>query len=130
MKEEIKTEVTSIAKEEEKGASIKVPNPQELVNRASASLLTNLKVLEAFIDAPSGSDMHLSKKAMKRVLLSIIDLPTEGVPVKLRTEAEKKAFAIGQRAIADRFLITQHYINEEVRKAKENQETKETTDGE
>lgn len=129
MKEPLKTEVTSIANEEKQGATIEVPQPQDLVNRASASLLTNLKILEMFADAKQGSEMFLSKKAMKRVLLAIIDLPSEGVPVKLRGEAEKKAFAIGQRAIADRFLITQHYINQEIRQARtaEAEKAKETT---
>jgi len=101
----ILTEVTSIAKEEARtGEKIDIPSVDELVSRASASFIKNRTLLEReFKD--------LSGRAKTRVLNAILDLPTEGVPVLLKDEGERKCFAYGQRIQMDRLIILQHYIN-------------------
>lgn len=118
--EETRTEVTSIAQEEAKtGQKIPIPNAEELVSRASVSLFRNLQDLNTLITSRTGGDYKISRKGMNRVLNSVLNLPTEDIPVKLQTKEEKLAFALGQRIIADRMVIIQHYINEEVKKARE-----------
>lgn len=109
---EVLTEVTSIAKEEAKtGEKVPIPTPEELAQRAAIGHMQNLRVLEAILN--SGK---LSSKAKNRVIIAILSLPTGKIPVKLKTDEEKMAFAYGQRAINDRFLVTQHYINLEVQR--------------
>lgn len=98
------TEVTSIADEEKKtGQKINIPSPEELVARASASLLTHRRYIEPIFG-------ELSKKATLRVLYALFDVPQDGVPVKFKSEQEKQAFYIGQNMIRDIFLIMQHHI--------------------
>lgn len=128
-KEELKTKVTSIQQEEEKsGQKINVPSPEELVARASSSMITNKEHLRRLIAnrQPNGK-FALNRKAMNRIVLAILDLPTDGLPVELKSESEKMAFALGQRMIADRFVIMQHHISQELRKRreKENKESEE-----
>lgn len=109
------TEVTSIAKEEEKtGEKIPIPSIDELIQRAAIGHMQNLRVFESILE--SG---ELSSKAKNRVILAVLALPTNKIPVKLKTDAEKAAFAYGQRAINDRFLVTQHYINLETQRRRE-----------
>lgn len=123
--EELQTEVTSIQKEEEKtGQKVNMPTAEELVARAGGSFVMYKKHLSQVFP-------KLSSKAKNRVILAILDLPTDGVPVHLKEDDEKLCFALGQRIIADRFIITQHYINEERKRiaaeaAKKQQESAET----
>ena len=111
--EEIVTQVTSIANEEEKtGEKVKLPNDEEMRNRAMGSFIISSKaLLEIFVT--------LSARGKNRVLASIIDLPTDGVPVKLKDDAEKQCFALGQRILSDRFLLTYYHIVEEAKKSRE-----------
>lgn len=112
-KSELKTEVTSIAQEEQKtGQKIQVPNEDDLAAKASASFIRNKKRFNELF-AP------LSARAKNRVMNSVLDLPTDGLPVYLKTEEEKKAFAVGQRVVSDRFIITQYHIVKQVREHKE-----------
>ena len=109
-KQQLVTEVTSIAKEEAKtGQHIPIPTEEELVQKANSSFIVNRK---RFADIFA----TLSSKQKNRVANSILDLPQDGLPVYLKENKEKLAFAIGQRVIADRFIITTHFINEERRK--------------
>lgn len=115
-KEEVKTEVTSIAKEEKKtGTKIEVPSEEELLARASQSFFNNRMVLSKLYP-------RLSSKGKTRVMNAILDLPTEDIPVKLKGNDEKLAFALGQRIISDRFVVTQYHINQEIRKLKKQKE--------
>ena len=101
---EVVTEVTSIANEEKKtGQKINLPSPEELVARASASLLTHRRMIDPMFG-------NLSKKATLRVLYAIFDVPQDGVPVKFKSDDEKRAFYIGQNMMRDIFLIMQHHI--------------------
>lgn len=114
------TEVTSVAAEEEKtGQKINVPSPEELVKRANISYIQNLKALEQLISARQGSGYLISRKGMNRLLLSILSLPMDDMKVGLQGVEEKYGFGVGQRLIADRFLLTQHHISEEIKKRKE-----------
>jgi len=130
-KEELKTEVTSIAQEEEKtGQKIEVPSPEEIKNRAAASFISSRAMLSQLFKT-------LSSKQKNRVLDSILDIPTDGLPVLLKTNEEKQAFALGQRIISDRFLITYYHIaeqqkemNEKVKKDKQTEEKTENKEGE
>ena len=49
----------------------------------------------------------------RSILNSILQLPMDNMPVMLQGDDEKAAFALGQRIIADRYLITHHHILEE-----------------
>jgi len=116
------TEVTSLAKEEQKtGQRQELPNAEEFVARAGASLIQNLKHLSNLIGAKRGGKYVVSRHGMNRLLVSILDLPQDGIPVLLNGQEEKMGFAIGQRIIADRFVITQHHINEQVKAMREEQ---------
>jgi hypothetical protein len=107
---EVTTQVTSIAQEEAKtGQKVKMPTPEELVQRASSSFIASRRQLgNIFKD--------LSAKAKTRVLLSILDLPTDGIPVILKDDKEKYCFGLGQRMINDRFTITYFHMAEEQKK--------------
>ena len=114
------TEVTSIAKQE--GATgQKQPNltPEELYSRASMSFIRNMQHINTLIKAKSGSSYKISRKGMNRLLNSILQLPIDNIPVTLQGEDEKLAFGLGQRAIADRYLITHFHILEEKKKLQE-----------
>lgn len=107
------TEVTSIAKEEARtGQEVKVPSVEELVSKAQMSFIINRK---KFGDVFA----KLSARGKNRVMSAVLDLPMDGLPVYLKGDIEKLGFALGQRIISDRFLITQHHINEEVKRIRE-----------
>lgn len=109
------TEVTSIAKEEEKtGQKINVPNDAELVRRASISLFRSKRILVELAG-------KMSKKALLRSISAGFDLAQEGIPVYLKTPEEKQFFAHAQRVFSDKFIILQNQINEELKKRKEEQ---------
>ena len=118
-KQEVTTEVTTIAEQNKNGANIKVPTPEELVQNASLTFHAAINALDGLICLPKENPSHLSRKQLARVMGAILALPTEDLPIKLRTDSEKKAFALGQRAINSRFLVTQHHINLEIKKLKE-----------
>lgn len=114
------TEVTSIAQEEEKsGQKIEMPSPEEMVARASSSVIANLQALSKIVNAREGTGYKISRKGMNRILLSIFDLPTEGQRVMLQGQEEKFAFAIGQNLLRSLFILMQNHVNEEIRKRKE-----------
>jgi hypothetical protein len=107
---EILTEVTSIAKEEQKTGQPILPkqlSDEEVVARQSAAFISLKK---RFHEAFKG----LSSKGKTRVALAVLDLPTSGIPVKLIDQMEKYAFMVGQQALASRFVITQYHINQEI----------------
>lgn len=104
MNDEIKTEVTSIANEEAKtGTKIETPSAEKLLSLASSSFLKNRRSFNTLFS-------ELSARGKTRVMNAVLDLPTDGVPVLLKDEKEKGAFGIGQRVIADRFIITYYHI--------------------
>lgn len=122
---EVQTEVTTIAKEEKKtGQKINVPTPEELVANAQGNMIRGKKELSLLLP-------KMGKKAMQRAILAGLDLPTGGIPVKLRTKEEKYAFGVIQNMISSRFLVMQHHISQELKKQKEanscKTETKSTT---
>jgi len=117
------TEVTSIAKEEEKtGVKIQTPSREELVARANSSMIVDFKRLEQLVtQKDAGGGPKISRKAMNRILLSILQLPTEGLPVNLKSNEEKLAFALGQKLISSRFILMQDHISQEIAKQRETQ---------
>lgn len=117
------TEVTSIAREEAAtGQKIAMPSAEELYTRASMSFIRNMKHLNDLITSRNGGSYKISRKGMNRLVNSILQLPMDGLPVTLQGEEEKMAFALGQRIIADRFLITQKHIIEERKRLQEESE--------
>lgn len=105
---EVVTEVTSLAKEEERtGVKVEVPTAEKLVARASFSLFSQRKKAAELLGT-------MSKKQIIRAVTAFLDLPTEGLPVFLKDDKEKLLFAVGQRAIQDRFIIIQHHINQQI----------------
>lgn len=119
-KKEVLTEVTTIAKEEEKtGQKINLPTPEELVANASGNMIRGKKELSLLLP-------KLGKKALQRVILAGMDLPAEKIPVRLISKEEKYAFGIIQNMISSRFLIMQHHISQELQKQKEANSCKET----
>ncbi len=125
----VTTQVTSIAKEEQKsGVKANLPSAEELVARASSSIIVNTKRLNDLIEGKGPSQKYkISRGGMNRVLLAILNLPTEGLPVNLKSEEEKLAFALGQRLISDRFVLTQYHVSEEYRKQREAKEKTDAT---
>lgn len=110
------TEVTSIAEQEQiTGIQQKIPTADELYSKAMMSFIRNMKHLNDIINySGSGTGKRaISRKGMNRVLNSILQLPMDGMPVTLQGELEKNAFVLGQRVIADRYIITHHHIIQE-----------------
>jgi len=108
IKSELTTQVTSIAQEEQKtGQQVKVPSIEELVANASSSYFNSMVHFEQVFT-------KLSARAKTRVAVAVLQLPEEKVPVKMKTDEERLAFGLGQRALANRFLLTQYYINRQV----------------
>ncbi len=117
---EVKTEVTSIAQEEERtGQQVNIPSAEELVARANVSYIQNLQMISQLINMREGSGYKISRKGMNRLFLSVLSLPMDDQRVTLQGDAEKAGFGIGQRLIADRFLLTQHHISEEIKRRRE-----------
>lgn len=119
-KAQIVTEVTSIAKEQEKtGKKIEIPSSEELVARATASYHRNITALSNLIKSRTGGSYTISRKGMNRVLSSIIQMPTEDLPVGLQGDEEKLAFTLGQRVLMDRYVITHYHIVQEQKRVSE-----------
>lgn len=108
------TEVTSVAREEQRtGQQIPIPDAQQIYQNAALSFIRNMKHLNDIINSRNGGSYKISRKGMNRIVNSILQLPLDDMPVALQGEDEKAAFALGQRVIADRFIITHHHILEE-----------------
>ena len=119
MQGEVKTEVTSIAKEEEKtGEKIPIPDPETLFSRANASFINHFNTFVSLLP-------KLSAKQKIRVITAVLSLPEDGVPVLLKTDIEKYAYAMGQRAKLDQFTIFQYHIHKEASKAREKKKSTE-----
>lgn len=117
---EVLTEVTSVAKEQEKtGQKIDLPSAEELVARATASYHRNITMLTNLVKARNGGSYQISRKGMNRVLSAIIQMPTDGLPVGLQGDEEKMAFTLGQRVLMDRYIITHHHIVQEQKRVAE-----------
>lgn len=107
---EVLTEVTSIAQEEAKtGRKINLPSAEDMNARANASFLRNMKHLTGILSGVK------SNKRLIRIFTAILDLPHEGQSLKYLKDNERLAFAVGQSAINDRFLITQYHITQETK---------------
>lgn len=118
--EQINAEVTSIAQEEARtGQTIPVPQGEQLVTSMSMELMRCRKEISTLLPT-------MSKKSIHRSTMAYLDLPTDGVPVYLKTDEEKKLFAYGQRAIMARMVIIQHHVNKLALEAKANQQAKES----
>lgn len=119
-KAEIVTEVTSVAKEQERtGQKIEVPSAEELVARATASYHRNITMLTNLVKARNGGSYQISRKGMNRILSAIVQMPTDGLPVGLQGDEEKLAFSLGQRVLMDRYVITHYHIVEEQKRVAE-----------
>jgi hypothetical protein len=114
---DVRTEVTSIAAEEARtGQKINVPTSEELVARATGSYIRNIEELDKLINSKNQTKYKISRHGMNRVLNAILQLPMDDLPVLLQGKEEKLAFGLGQRIIADRYLITHYHIVEEQKK--------------
>jgi len=111
------TSVTSIAMEEAaSGQQVQLPSGDELYQKAMMSFIRNMKYLNDLLNKTKGSgssSQAISRKGMNRLMNSILQLPMDGLPVTLQGDDEKMAFALGQRLIADRYMITHHHILQE-----------------
>lgn len=116
---EVLTEVTSIAAEEARtGQTIDVGTPEDIYAKAMSSYVRNMHQLDEILSAKAGNKAAISRNGMDRVLMAILQLPQDGLPVRLKTDLETAAFGIGQRIIADRYLMTHYHIVEEAKKRK------------
>lgn len=101
---EVLTEVTSIAKEEEKtGQKIKLPNPEELVQSAAMDLLNSRRHAEQLMAG-------MPKRGIVRAIVAAMDLPQDGIPVRLQSNEEKTLFLLMQKAYADKSIVLRHYV--------------------
>jgi hypothetical protein len=108
---ELQTEVTTIAEQEQlSGQKIDVGTPDDLYAKAASSYIRNMKMLNDIVRGRQGSGFTISRKGMNRVINAILQLPQDGLPVKLENDAEMAVFGIGQRIIADRYLMTHYHI--------------------
>lgn len=127
--QEVNTEVTSIKDMEQKsGKQITVPDAEKLVAMASMSLVRCRKRAKELM-------MDMSKRELVRAVTAFLDLPQDGLPVYLKSDAEKLLFATGQRAISDRYIIVYHHTmklvaEERLKKLQEEQAKKDENNGE
>jgi len=118
------TKVTSIAEEEEKtGQKIDIPSPEKLVSNAAMALINCRKQISMLLP-------NMSKKAINRAVVAMLDIPTDGIPVELKTKEEKLMFDLGQKAINSRFLIVQHHVSQQIKQKKEEDKAKEKLEAE
>ena len=109
----LRTRVTSVAKEEERtGKKIEVPTAEKLVANASIAILQTRKGLHQQF-------AKMSKKAMLRAVVAIFSLPENDLPVQLKTDEEKVAYALAQRHMMARFTVMQKAVLDEHRERKE-----------
>ena len=102
---EVNSEVTSIAAEEERtGQQVPLPKGEQLVMVMSNELMRCKRVISELLPRMSKKDIH-------RATLAYLDLPTNDVPVYLKSEESKLLFAYGQRAIMARMVVVQHEAN-------------------
>lgn len=121
------TKIETLAGEEKKtGKKIEMPTAEQLVSIVSANLIKNRKDINNML-------WDMSKKQVIRTVMALLDIPQAQMPVYLKTEEEKIVFAIGQKALYNKFTIIQHSINQEIAKdrLKKQQEAKNnsTTNG-
>lgn len=102
---QINTEVTTIAAEEERtGQKLNLPQGEQLVAIMANELMRARREISNLLPT-------MSKKAIYRATMAYLDLPTDDVPVFLKSDDEKKLFAFGQRAIMARMVVIQHQAN-------------------
>lgn len=115
-KKQVVTQVTNIAEQEEMtGTKVEIPSSENLREKAAASFVRNKKGF-AYMFA------QLSSKQKNRVALAVLELPTDQLPVMLKSDEEKQCFVYGQRMISDRFILTQFYISDEISKRRKTNE--------
>lgn len=102
---EVNSEVTTIAAEEERtGQKVPLPTGEQLVMVMSNELMRCKRIIGDLLPKMSKKDIH-------RATLAYLDLPTNDVPVYLKSEESKMLFAYGQRAIMARMVVVQHHAN-------------------
>jgi len=117
----IKTEVTSIAAEEKRtGQKIELPSAERIIANATQAYIQDMGQLERTFGTLGG-------RAKIRALMAILSIPTDNMPVELISDEEKFAFALGQRIVQHRFLITQYHITQERKKVDEIKTKKQKT---
>lgn len=110
--ETVNTELVSIASEEERtGQTINIPKGSQLVQVMAMELIRCKRAISQLLPEMSKRDIH-------RSVLGFLDLPTEGIPVYLKSEQSKMLYALGQRAINARFVIVKHHTDELIKEAK------------
>lgn len=130
-KAQILTEVSSVAKEAAKtGEAMPQLSSEEILARAVASYHRNITMLSNLVKARSGSSYIISRKGMNRVLSSIMQMPTEGLPVGLQGEEEKMAFHLGQKVLMDRYIIVHSHIVEEQKRLRAEKEAGQSQENE
>ncbi len=126
---QVNTEVTSLKDIENKtGKQIALPDAEKMVSMASMSLLRCRKRAKELM-------LGMKKRELVRAVTAFLDLPQDGLPVYLKSDAEKLLFATGQRAISDRYIIVYHHTmklvaEERLKKLQEEQAKKEENNGE
>lgn len=119
-KKEGETEVTSIAKEEEKdGKPVKL-SKEDMLQLAFRDYIGGLKMMQAHF-------RKLSKKGMSRLLIALLQLPQENQKVALHSKEERFLFGIGQRVQNARFTIILNHVDQELKNQKQEKEQQETT---
>lgn len=114
LNKQVLTEVTSVAQEElDSGVEVAIPDAEELYSRSITAYIRNIKFLTDLINARSGSGYKISRKGMNRAMTAILQLPQDGLAVNLQGAEEKAAFGLGQRIIADRYMVTHYHIIQE-----------------
>jgi len=62
---------------------------------------------------------QLSQKAMRRLLLKLIEYPLNDKPYTSTSDIEKKTFAIGQQLIEAKFILIMNTYNENIEEMKQ-----------
>lgn len=125
---EVTTEVTSIAKEEQKtGQKVEIPTPEQMVENASTSHLQCGSILASLFP-------RLSSKAKTRVLMAALALPQEGMPVYLKSKEEQQCYGLASKMLLDKYIVVHKHVVDEQRKHNEQvrlaQEAKEKAEAE
>lgn len=118
------TEITTLAKEAEKGAEI--PSKEELDKIAHRDFTSGLVTLERMLKTAvkSKGTGKLSARSVVRILIALLQFPEEDLEVDIKSGLEEVAFGIGQRVQMARFYLMMEQVNQMAKAKKQEKKTK------
>lgn len=106
--------VVTVKQLEEQGADKVEHTPQDWLQRHLTQVYFGTQSLEKDIKSKG-----VSRRTIERVLVAILQLPSEHMKSTLKTDQEKELFLRAQQIQNSKFAILEHYIREQARALKD-----------